>query len=161
MMFSVPGPENDDRRDRELAVSAHDGIRLVSVRHDPLARVTTYVWAIDDGPPGAEVDCQDEEVHVPIASLDCTAMVTYDERQGWTWLDTDGAHHRGPERGELRGTTGFEGPSSFFGGRLLTLPRQTGSVRRVRLRRMILPPGRRRISGLPREVEICGHAGGK
>ena len=110
MMFSVPGPENDDRRDRELAVSGHDGIRLVSVPARSLgARVTTYVWAIDDGPPGAEVDRQDEEVHVPIASLDCTAMVTYDERHGWTWLDTDDAHHEVPheasyeERRTLRG----------------------------------------------------------
>ncbi len=75
----------------------------------PWCRVTTYVWAIDDGPPGAEVDRQDEEVHVPIASLDCTAMVTYDERHGWTWLDTDDAHHEVPhaasyeERRTLRG----------------------------------------------------------
>ena len=52
MMFSVPRSENDDRRYRELAVSGHDGIRLVSVEHDPLDRVTTYVFAFDDGPPG-------------------------------------------------------------------------------------------------------------
>ena len=108
-MFSLPRPENDDRRYRELAVSGRENVRLVSWRYDRVARVTTYVWAIDDGPPGAEVDCQDEEVHVPIASLDCTAMVTYDERQGWTWLDTDEAHHEVPhaasyeERRTLRG----------------------------------------------------------
>ena len=35
--------------------------------------VTTYVWAWDDGPPGAELDPVDEEAGVPLASLDCTA----------------------------------------------------------------------------------------
>ena len=36
-------------------------------------------------------------------------MVTYDERHGWTWLDTDDAHHEVPhaasyeERRTLRG----------------------------------------------------------
>ena len=51
MTFSWPRPENEDRRPRELAVCGSDGYRLVSVQHDPVARVTTYVWAIDDGPP--------------------------------------------------------------------------------------------------------------
>ena len=109
MMFSLPRPENDDRRYRELANSGRENVRLVSWRYDRVARVTTYVWAIDDGPPGAEVDCQDEEVHVPIASLDCTAMVTYDGPPGWTWLDIDVAHHEVPhaasykDRRTLRG----------------------------------------------------------
>ena len=46
---------------------------------------------------------------MPIASLDCTAMVTYDERQGWTWLNADEAHHKVPhaasyeDRRTLRG----------------------------------------------------------
>ena len=82
MMFSVPRPENDDRRYRELAVSGHDGIRLVSVEHDPLDRVTTYVFAFDDGPPGAELDCLDEENDVPFGSLDCTSLVTHDRAFG-------------------------------------------------------------------------------
>ena len=43
MMFSVPGPENDDRRDRELAVSGRENVRLVSCRYDHVAGVTTYV----------------------------------------------------------------------------------------------------------------------
>ena len=73
-MFSVPRPEDEDRRLRELAVSGRDDFRLVSVRHDQVARVTRYVWAIDDGPSGAELDPLDEEVDVPVASLDCTAM---------------------------------------------------------------------------------------
>ena len=69
-------------------MSGHDGIRLVSVRYDP-GTVTTYVWAWDDGPPGAELDPLDEEVGVPIASLDCSKLIVYDGQQGWTWLDTD------------------------------------------------------------------------
>ncbi len=96
MMFSVPRPENDDHRYRELAVSGHDGIRLVSVRHDPLDRVTAYVFAFDDGPPGAELDCLDEENDVPFGSLDCTALVTFDGLQGWTWSDSDEAHREVP-----------------------------------------------------------------
>ena len=99
MMFSEPRFENDDRRDRMLAVSGHDGIRLVSVRYDPRARVTTYVYAIDDGPPGAELDRQDEEIDVPIASLDCSKLIVYDGQQGWTWLDTDLVAPRGPAEG--------------------------------------------------------------
>jgi hypothetical protein len=74
IMCSISGPENEDRRARELATSDRDGFRLVSVRHGPVARVTTYVWAIDDGSPGAELDRLDEGVDVPIASLDCTAI---------------------------------------------------------------------------------------
>ena len=107
-MFSVPRPENDDRRDRELAVSGHDGIRLVSERHDPVEHVTTYVWAFDNGPPGAELDCLDEENDVPFGSLSCTALVTFDGRQGWTWSDSDEAHREVPheathaERGDSR-----------------------------------------------------------
>ena len=73
-MFSSPLPENEDRRPRELAVSGSEGYRLVSVQHDPVAHVTTYVWAIDDGPRGAEIDPLDEEADVPEATLECTAM---------------------------------------------------------------------------------------
>ena len=99
-MFSMPRPGNEDRRLREFAVSGHDGIRLVSVRYDPRARVTTYVWAWDDGPPGAELDPLDEEVGVPIASLDCSKLIVYDGQQGWTWLDTDLAHREVPREGQ-------------------------------------------------------------
>ena len=73
-MFSMPRPENEDRRLREFAVSGPDNYRLASVRHDPVARVTTYVWARDDGPSGAELDPLEEEAAVPMASLDCTAI---------------------------------------------------------------------------------------
>jgi hypothetical protein len=73
-MFSMPRPENEDRRLREFAGSGPDNYRLVSVWHDPVARVTTYTWARDDGPSGAEIDPLDEEVDVPLASLDCTAI---------------------------------------------------------------------------------------
>ena len=73
-MFSMPRPENEDQRRREFAVSGPDNYRLVSVRHDPVARVTSYVWARDDGASGAELDPLGEEVDVPLASLDCTAI---------------------------------------------------------------------------------------
>ncbi len=110
MMFSVPRSENDDRRYRELAVSGHDGIRLVSVRHDPLERVTTYVFAFDDGSPGAELDCLDVENGVPFGSLDCTALVTHDGLQGWTWSDSDQAHREVPHEATCaeRGASRYE-----------------------------------------------------
>ena len=62
--------------------------------------MTTYVWAWDDGPPGAELDPLDEEVGVPIASLDCSKLIVYDGQQGWTWLDTDLAHREVPREGQ-------------------------------------------------------------
>ena len=37
-MFSLPRPENDDRRYRELAVSGRENVRLVSCRYDHVAR---------------------------------------------------------------------------------------------------------------------------
>ena len=108
MMFSVPGPETmiDGNGSLPSQVTMASGW-LAAARS--LGARDHLCWAIDDGPPGAEVDFQDEEVHVPIACLDCTAMVTYDERQGWTWLDTDEAHHQVPheasyeDRRTLRG----------------------------------------------------------
>ena len=99
IMFSMPRPGNEGRRLREFAVSGHDGIRLVSVRYDH-RRGDTYVWAWDDGPPGAELDPLDEEVGVPIASLDCSKLIVYDGQQGWTWLDTDLAHREVPREGQ-------------------------------------------------------------
>ena len=70
--------------------------------------MTTYVFAFDDGPPSAELDCLDEENGVPFGSLDCTALVTHDGLQGWTWSDSDQAHREVPheaafaERGASR-----------------------------------------------------------
>ena len=107
MMFSEPRPENDDRRYRELAVSGHDGIRLVSVRHDPLERVTTYVFAFDDGPPGAELDCLDEENDVPFGSLHGPGDLR--RAPGMDLVRQRPGAPRGPARGDLRGTGGFEG----------------------------------------------------
>ena len=49
--------------------------------------------------PCAELDPVDEEVGVPIASLDCSKLIVYDGQQGWTWLDTDLAHCEVPREG--------------------------------------------------------------
>ena len=54
-MFSVPGPENEDRRDLGSSLCPAAMVSGWFVCGTTRRRVTTYVWAIDDGSPGGDL----------------------------------------------------------------------------------------------------------